>query len=241
MAWSLSVPSITLCCSRCCCCCCCCYCCFLALTHEHDVTCGQMIGSNRFGLKKAPVPPWSSADSLTRSICFRCPNPRFHLVSLVRWFLFIWVLLLLLSVVYCISLFPCCVPRIGTRVCIFCASTLNICFIMCCTFALPIGKYFLFHFFGSVLFFMSKSTKLDGKFAPAWIGFGNAFAAQEETDQAVSAYRTAARLFQGSHLALLYIGETKIIIITHVTHTTTLKHTHDDKHTQKGTLGTHEK
>ncbi|CAN0107304.1 unnamed protein product, partial [Ectocarpus sp. 13 AM-2016] len=51
-----------------------------------------------------------------------------------------------------------------------------------------------------------KSTKLDGRFAPAWIGFGNAFAAQEETDQAVSAYRTAARLFQGSHLALLYIG-----------------------------------
>ncbi|CAM9689744.1 unnamed protein product, partial [Laminaria digitata] len=51
-----------------------------------------------------------------------------------------------------------------------------------------------------------KSTKLDGRFAPAWIGFGNAFAAQEETDQAVSAYRTAARLFHGSHLALLYIG-----------------------------------
>ncbi|CAN0487666.1 unnamed protein product, partial [Discosporangium mesarthrocarpum] len=51
-----------------------------------------------------------------------------------------------------------------------------------------------------------QSTKLDGRFAPAWIGFGNAFAAQEETDQAVSAYRTAARLFQGSHLPFLYIG-----------------------------------
>ena len=58
-----------------------------------------------------------------------------------------------------------------------------------------------------VAFAPSQSTKLDGRFAPAWIGFGNAFAAQEETDQAVSAYRTAARLFQGSHLALLYIGE----------------------------------
>lgn len=57
-------------------------------------------------------------------------------------------------------------------------------------------------------FFSRKSTKLDGRFAPAWIGFGNAFAAQEETDQAVSAYRTAMHLFQGSHLALLYIGET---------------------------------
>lgn len=63
------------------------------------------------------------------------------------------------------------------------------------------------HVTSCVAFAPSQSTKLDGRFAPAWIGFGNAFAAQEETDQAVSAYRTAARLFQGSHLALLYIGE----------------------------------
>lgn len=61
---------------------------------------------------------------------------------------------------------------------------------------------------------MIKSTKLDGRFAPAWIGFGNAFAAQEETDQAVSAYRTAARLFQGSHLPLLYIGKRLTVSLT---------------------------
>lgn len=63
-----------------------------------------------------------------------------------------------------------------------------------------------------------QATKLDSKFAPAWIGFGNAFAAQEETDQAISAYRTAARLFQGSHLPLLYIGKCRIHVSTKPLH-----------------------
>ncbi|CAK7323094.1 unnamed protein product [Dovyalis caffra] len=69
--------------------------------------------------------------------------------------------------------------------------------------------------------YFSKATSLDGTFAPAWIGFGNAYAAQEEGDQAMSAYRTAARLFPGlghelagflaedsfrCHLPTLYIG-----------------------------------
>ncbi|KAK1583123.1 hypothetical protein Q3G72_021180 [Acer saccharum] len=54
--------------------------------------------------------------------------------------------------------------------------------------------------------FFSKATNLDGTFPPAWIGFGNAYAAQEEGDQAMLAYRTAARLFPGCHLPTLYIG-----------------------------------
>nr|CAD1837361.1 unnamed protein product [Ananas comosus var. bracteatus] len=54
--------------------------------------------------------------------------------------------------------------------------------------------------------YFSKATGLDGAFAPAWIGTGNAYAAQEESDQAMAAYRTAARLFPGSHLPTLYIG-----------------------------------
>ncbi|KAH1247056.1 Anaphase-promoting complex subunit 6 [Glycine max] len=54
--------------------------------------------------------------------------------------------------------------------------------------------------------YFSKATSLDGTFPPAWIGYGNAYAAQEEGDQAMSAYRTAARLFPGCHLATLYIG-----------------------------------
>jgi hypothetical protein len=45
--------------------------------------------------------------------------------------------------------------------------------------------------------FCSKATTLEGSFAPAWLGFGNAYAAQDESDQAMAAYRTAARLFAG--------------------------------------------
>lgn len=52
----------------------------------------------------------------------------------------------------------------------------------------------------------SKATSLDGTFAPAWIGYGNAYAAKEEGDQAMSAYRHAARLFPGCHLPILFIG-----------------------------------
>ncbi|XP_057458614.1 anaphase-promoting complex subunit 6 [Lotus japonicus] len=54
--------------------------------------------------------------------------------------------------------------------------------------------------------YFGKATSLEGTFAPGWIGLGNAFAAQEEGDQAMSAYRTAARLFPGCHLPTLYIG-----------------------------------
>ncbi|CAN6558286.1 hypothetical protein ACFX2I_007791 [Malus domestica] len=54
--------------------------------------------------------------------------------------------------------------------------------------------------------YFSKATSLDGTFPPAWIGYGNAYAAKEEGDQAMSAYRTAARLFPGCHLPTLYIG-----------------------------------
>lgn len=54
--------------------------------------------------------------------------------------------------------------------------------------------------------YFSKATNLDGTFPPAWIGYGNAYAAREEGDQAMSVYRTAARLFPGCHLPTLYIG-----------------------------------
>ncbi|KAI3441465.1 TPR_REGION domain-containing protein [Psidium guajava] len=54
--------------------------------------------------------------------------------------------------------------------------------------------------------YFSKATNLDGTFPPAWIGFGHAYAARDEGDQAMSAYRTAARLFPGCHLPTLYIG-----------------------------------
>ena len=54
--------------------------------------------------------------------------------------------------------------------------------------------------------YFHKAAKLNPRFAPAWIGFGNAFAAQDESEQAMAAYRSASRLFQGSHLPLMFIG-----------------------------------
>lgn len=54
--------------------------------------------------------------------------------------------------------------------------------------------------------YFSKATTKERQFAPAWIGFGNSFAAQDESDQAMAAYRTAQRLFPGSHVPLLCTG-----------------------------------
>lgn len=60
--------------------------------------------------------------------------------------------------------------------------------------------------FGQLLF-CSKSTSLNGTFAPAWFGVGNAHAAQEESDQAMEPYRNASRLFPGyfCNNAILFI------------------------------------
>ncbi|KAG9198419.1 anaphase promoting complex subunit cdc16 [Epicoccum nigrum] len=52
----------------------------------------------------------------------------------------------------------------------------------------------------------SHASQMDSHFGPAWIGFAHTFAAEGEHDQAISAYSTAARLFQGSHLPQLFLG-----------------------------------
>ncbi|CAM9804153.1 unnamed protein product, partial [Phaeothamnion confervicola] len=54
--------------------------------------------------------------------------------------------------------------------------------------------------------FFAKATKLEPRFVPAWVAWGNALSAQDESDQALSAYRTAARLFPGTHVPLLHMG-----------------------------------
>jgi len=54
--------------------------------------------------------------------------------------------------------------------------------------------------------FFSKATKLDSNHIPSWIGFGHSFTCQDASDQAIAAYRTANRLFPGSHIPLLCIG-----------------------------------
>lgn len=54
--------------------------------------------------------------------------------------------------------------------------------------------------------FFSKASMMDPHFGPAWIGFAHTFAAEGEHDQAISAYSTAARLYQGTHLPQLFLG-----------------------------------
>lgn len=54
--------------------------------------------------------------------------------------------------------------------------------------------------------FFGKATQLAPRHAPAWIAYGHAFAAQDESDQALAAYRTAARLFPGLHQPVLGMG-----------------------------------
>mmetsp|Transcript_25724 Transcript_25724/g.45680 ORF Transcript_25724/g.45680 Transcript_25724/m.45680 type:complete len:556 (+) Transcript_25724:138-1805(+) len=54
--------------------------------------------------------------------------------------------------------------------------------------------------------FFHKAIQLQQYFAPAWIGFGHSFAMKDESDQAMAAYRTATRLFRGSHVPLLCMG-----------------------------------
>jgi anaphase-promoting complex subunit 6 len=54
--------------------------------------------------------------------------------------------------------------------------------------------------------FFGKATQLDPRHAHSWLAYGHAFAAQDESDQALAAYRTAARLFPGLHQPLLGMG-----------------------------------
>lgn len=54
--------------------------------------------------------------------------------------------------------------------------------------------------------YFSKAYTMDPHFGAAWIGFAHTFAAEGEHDQAISAYSSAARLFQGTHLPQLFLG-----------------------------------
>jgi len=54
--------------------------------------------------------------------------------------------------------------------------------------------------------YFEKANKIDKHFVSCWIAFGHSFAALDESEQALSAYRTAARLFPGCHIASLCIG-----------------------------------
>jgi anaphase-promoting complex subunit 6 len=54
--------------------------------------------------------------------------------------------------------------------------------------------------------YFQKSIMLDRNFIYAWMGMAHSFAIQDESDQAMSIYRTIARLFPGSSHAHMYMG-----------------------------------
>ena len=72
---------------------------------------------------------------------------------------------------------------------------------------LAVGTYYLvINRIPEARSFFSKASVMDPHFGAAWIGFAHTFAAEGEHDQAISAYSTAARLFQGTHLPQLFLG-----------------------------------
>jgi anaphase-promoting complex subunit 6 len=47
---------------------------------------------------------------------------------------------------------------------------------------------------------------MDPRFGPAWIAFAHSFALEKEHDQAIIAYSTSTRLFQGLVTSFLYLS-----------------------------------
>ncbi|KAL9643884.1 hypothetical protein ABK040_013295 [Willaertia magna] len=66
--------------------------------------------------------------------------------------------------------------------------------------------YYCIKKYASARSYFTKSTALNAQFLQAWMGIGHCFSNENEPDQAMAAYRTAYRLFTGSHLPPLYIG-----------------------------------
>ncbi|TKX26697.1 anaphase-promoting complex subunit cut9 [Elsinoe australis] len=72
---------------------------------------------------------------------------------------------------------------------------------------LAVGTYYMaINQIAQARAYFSKASLMDPHFGPAWIGFAHTFAQEGEHDQAISAYSTAARLFQGTHLPQLFLG-----------------------------------
>eukprot|EP01016_Furgasonia_blochmanni_P003157 TRINITY_DN11235_c0_g1_i11.p1 TRINITY_DN11235_c0_g1~~TRINITY_DN11235_c0_g1_i11.p1 ORF type:complete len:360 (+),score=71.33 TRINITY_DN11235_c0_g1_i11:865-1944(+) len=66
--------------------------------------------------------------------------------------------------------------------------------------------YFLIKKYEIARKYFQKANMLDRNFTYSWIGFAHSFAIQDESDQAMSVYRTCSRLFPGCYSAQLYIG-----------------------------------
>src|SRR5690349_3046900 len=62
--------------------------------------------------------------------------------------------------------------------------------------------YYLIGNLGEARRYFGKSSTIDRHYGPAWIGFGHSFALEGEHDQAISAYATSSKLFQGYDISL---------------------------------------
>lgn len=52
-----------------------------------------------------------------------------------------------------------------------------------------------------------QAVKLDKRFALAWVVLGHVLAAQEESEHAISAFRSASRLLPGNHFPLVHMAK----------------------------------
>lgn len=66
--------------------------------------------------------------------------------------------------------------------------------------------YFLIKSWQNARLYFGKATSLKREFGAAWMAYGYTFAQNGDHDQALSAYRTAARILVGSHLPNLMIA-----------------------------------
>ncbi len=55
--------------------------------------------------------------------------------------------------------------------------------------------------------YLIKATKIDKRFSKAWIILGHVLALQEESEHAISAFRTASRLLPGDHRPLVFMAK----------------------------------
>lgn len=72
---------------------------------------------------------------------------------------------------------------------------------------LAVGYYYLVSgVFDTARLYLQKSSALDPRLVHAWVAIGHAYAAKDESEHAMTAYSTAARLCPGSHLPMMFMG-----------------------------------
>ncbi|KAI9315763.1 hypothetical protein BX666DRAFT_1958879 [Dichotomocladium elegans] len=70
-----------------------------------------------------------------------------------------------------------------------------------------VGMYYLYiKKYSDARRYFSQATAMDPYFEASWLGYGHAFAAENDHDQAINAYLSCSKLIPGAHLPYMYIG-----------------------------------